>query len=164
MKTTHPLARRILAGIGISLFATIALGAMLVPDGAFEGRATSLRIDEPVEVTTTTVPPVTAPAYPVTEESVVTTTTTTKAPVVVPTTIGEAAVITAPTPPVAKQGHYACTGDDNESAGCVNDEAGPAHVDVNTGSDQPAGTLGVTNAAYGARLTDELCAAKPWNC
>lgn len=70
----------------------------------------------------------------------------------------------SPLPPLARPGHYACTGDDNAAADCVNDEPGPAHIDVNPGSDQPAGTLGETNRAYGARLTAELCEAKPEFC
>lgn len=164
MNSTRQIVRRTLAGIGISLFAIVAMAAAFVPSGAFEGRAASLHIDEPAAPEAVTAPPypedeqpvAPAPAPPpgpsdIRPAPTTTTTTTTTIPTVI-----------APEP--ARQGHYACTGDDDATADCVNDEPGPIHVDVNPGSDEPSRTLGEKDPAYGARLTAELCAVKPVMC
>lgn len=174
MNSTHPLARRIAAGVGISLFSTLALAAFMAPDGALEGRATSLRIDAPAEATTTTTmaPVATEPAPPE----------------VPPTTIGEAVVIEAPTtttttlaPRVAANpsGHFVCPNTMNSATqydgpDCRADvlvDPGPNVVTDaeraqtnGADGDQPGQTLGSTDAGYGADLTAKYCAAMPWQC
>jgi hypothetical protein len=177
MNTTHPLLRRVAAGVGISLLSMVALAAMIVPGGALEGRATSLRIDEPAEATTTTtVMPIEQPA-PAPD---VTTTTTTVAPATVTTEIGRAATVTAPPPAVASQsGHFVCPGgmaaatqfDGPDCTADVSADPGPNPVSdaeraLTNGADgdQPGQTLGSTDADYGADLTAKSCAIKPWLC
>lgn len=172
-QTTHPLPRRIAAGVGISLFSTLTLAAFMVPGGALEGRATSLRIDVPAEVTTTTtMAPVAAESAPVE---------------VTTTTIGEAVVIEAPTttttlaPKVAANpsGHFICPAGMNSTTqydgpDCRADvlvDPGPNVVTDaeraqtnGADGDQPGQTLGSTDAGYGAELTAKYCAAMPWQC
>lgn len=171
MNPTHPFVRRTLAGIGISLFSTLALAAFMVPGGALEGRATSLHIDAPAEVTTTT----TMAPVPVV------------APEVTPTTIGEAVAIEAPTttttlaPKVAANpsGHFVCPNTMNSATqydgpDCRADvlvDPGPNVVTDaeraqtnGADGDQPGQTLGSTDAGYGADLTAKSCEIKPWLC
>lgn len=173
---------RILARAGWMMFLALAAVAFMVPGGALEGRATSLRIDEPAEVTTTTtMAPVAAEPAPA--PAPVTTTTTTAPPAAVPapktpptTEIGQAATITKP-----QSGQYACPGGMTSAnqydpgADCAlvdatdpgpvnaspnNDPALPAGLD----GDQPGQTLGSTDAAYGAWLSARSCEVKPWTC
>lgn len=180
MNNTHPLARRIAAGVGISLFSTLALAAFMAPGGAFEGRATSLRIDEPEVTTTTTMTP--APVeLPAPAPVEIPTTTTTAPPAAVPapettptTEIGQAVTITKP-----QSGHFVCPGgmDATTQYGpgldCRADvvvDPGPAITPADptltngADGDQPGHTLGSTDPAYGADLTAKSCAIKPWLC
>lgn len=106
-------------------------------------------VDLPIPTTTTSTAPVavSAPqAIPAVRPDV-------PAPAV-PTTLIPPAVLVRTAPP----GHYACTGDDSATAECVNDETG-ADVTPATG-DSPA----PIDPAYAARLTADLCAARPEFC
>ena len=67
--------------------------------------------------------------------------------------------------PVAPAGHYTCSGADNETADChLDPEPAGRVLTVAPGSDIPGQTLGTTDPAYGAELTSQLCAIKPWYC
>lgn len=86
------------------------------------------------------------------------------APLVVleaPTTTTTTTVAVTP-PTLAKPGHYACTGDDNATVDCANDETG---VDVTPNhGDDPAALQANADPADTGRLNAEYCAAKPWTC
>lgn len=74
-------------------------------------------------------------------------------------------VVAAPAGPVTVviPGHYDCTGDSNDTAACVRDDTQPERP-ASPAGDQPGATLGSLDPAYGADLTAQLCAVKPWFC
>lgn len=172
-KVTHPMLTRILTGAGLMAAATMSVTASILPGGALESRAASLRTDEPT-TTTTAAPPVAAPEAPAAEPAATTTTTAPPASPPVP-----------PAPPArpaaTPSGHYTCpAGMDSATqydAGpdCTADvvaDPGPNNTSPNADptlpngpdGDQPGQTLGSTDAAYGADLTAKSCAIKPWLC
>lgn len=61
-------------------------------------------------------------------------------------------------PPKAKPGHYTC-----DSMELCTIDPDPDPHPANPG-DQPGQTLGTTDPAYGARLTEQVCEAMPWRC
>jgi hypothetical protein len=146
-----PFARRLV--FAAPLLAALGFAAVAAAD-----TAPPPAVAPAVTTTTATALPVTAPAPAVEPELVAATMT-------VPTTAPVAASTTTTTTwPLAIPGHYTCSGADNDSAECVHDEDGSEAGPASPAGDQPGQTLGSANPGYGAWLTAQICADKPWTC
>lgn len=149
------MTNRTFVVVAVTITGALAAIGMLSGPGDSPGlRRAAYTTDTPAPATTSAAP--------------VEVTTTSSAPAPSPATarpvqIADAAVTTTTTAPLAVPGHYSCTGATNETAVCGRDEDQPERPASLTG-DQPGQTLGSTDAAYGADLTAQLCAVKPWLC